>query len=83
MLQARSHVAGSIPCNPRNGQVESLGEITYYARRLQQAEMQETLFAGFTLESVAQGRQPYLPDQNSADEILQGTAQRFRSAEAR
>jgi hypothetical protein len=45
--------------------------------------MQETLFAGFTLESVAQGRQPYLPDQNSADEILQGTAQRFRSAEAR
>ena len=45
--------------------------------------MQEILFAGFTLESVAQGRQPYLPDQSSADEILQGTAQKFRAAEAR
>ena len=48
----------------------SLGEITFYSRRLLQTDMNELLYAGFTLGAIADGRAPFSPSKESADEIL-------------
>ena len=50
--------------------VPQLGQVIFYPRRLQRMDMQEVMFAGFTLEELAEGMRPYLPRQDQADDIV-------------
>jgi hypothetical protein len=60
--------------------VQQLGEITFYPHRLGQIDMREVLYAGYSLESIAEGKRPYVPAQEMVDTIIAQTSTSFADA---
>jgi len=48
--------------------VPALGEVTFFARALTPVEMDEIMFAGFSLQSIAIGKEIYSPEQTPFDQ---------------
>jgi hypothetical protein len=60
-----------------------MGEITFSARQLTGMELREIIFAGFTFESIASGRIPFLPAETGFDMVLSDQGIAFAEADTR
>jgi hypothetical protein len=61
--------------------VQSLGEIVFFPRALDETGLKEMLFAGFTLHHIASGRLPYEPEQTPTDIMISRTDSAFADAQ--
>ena len=59
----------------------ALGEIIFYPHALKAAAMEEIVYAGYTLEAIAEGKAPYTPEQELADTIITRTDTFFENAQ--
>ena len=53
--------------------------MTFYPHALEAGVLQEIMYAGFTLEALAEGRAPYNPTQELADTILTRADEEFEN----
>ena len=60
--------------------VPLLGDIIFYPRRLQEMDMKEIIFAGFTLEAIAQGKIPMAPSIQPTDLMMSRSDSKFAEA---
>ena len=64
----------------RDNDIETLGDVKFFARALSRIEMQEIMFAGFTLQSIATGKQMYRPMETPFDTAASRNSESFASA---
>ena len=58
--------------------IPSLGEMTFAPNALSQQQMLEIMFAGFSLQDIAVGKQPYTSKAQLSDTILTRTDKELR-----
>jgi hypothetical protein len=60
--------------------IPSLGEMIFAANALNQQQLREIMFAGFTLQDIAVGKQPFTSKAQLSDTILTRTDEQFATA---
>ena len=60
--------------------IPSLGEMIFAANALNQQQLREIMFAGFTLQDIAVGKQPFTSKAQLSDTILTRTDKEFATA---
>jgi len=61
--------------------IDLLGEVTFFARALNQEEMEEIMFAGFTFQSISVGKSIYTPERTRFDRANSKSTQAFSEAQ--
>ena len=61
--------------------VRKLGEVTFFPYTLNQNSMLEILYAGYTLQAIAAGKEPYRPRQTELDSLAARTDSAFADAQ--